>query len=699
MELKNFYAQDTEGNVQPGASCYLYHVGTETLVEGLVDSNDVPKSNPFFSDVYGLIQFKAPDGLYDFRIAAGSSDNRIRIQFIDALEAMVEINATKDIVIGAVDSAIDASTVATQQSIIATQAAADADSAASTVINRGLIKPIGQVDYNATNNIIKQLADGVEDQDAINLRGMRSFVAGEFVKYDKFTPTDGSMYFRTHLNKLRDTVSIKDFGAIGNGIADDSPSLRLAIANRVNNWAVVRIPAGVYKISSQIEIPARTVFLLDAGAILKHAASDEMLFINGQAGNSNYASGYDGNGDIYIIGRGARIDIDATTGYKGFARFAHGRNIVCQGIEVYGGYRAHNIEINSCNGVLIDQCKFIEHRSPEGETNFEAIQIDHAVSGGLPEFGSYDLTPCRNVKVTNCYFKNVFTPFGSHSNPDLATGLHTNIHFLDNVIEGYRGQAIRLQGMRNSSFQRNDWKGAGSTARGPVIWSCQRFLAHSNVLDMATCTGLVFTIGDSAVDYFSENVDIIGNTIKNAENNPIYFTNCTNGKAVGNIMESCAKPIYLNVAFGIDVIGNEYKSGSPLYLVQIAGTSSGNSLSKNKGTYTTSRYSTDNYLTEIDGETMLAAGTFGASAAITLRGPINNYRALVVGCGSVSGGTFTTQYLRGYTSVGFELGKSYRILTASGVIVATVDTETQITLTSITGAESLRFIYGIERRV
>lgn len=86
MELKNFFVLDDQGNTLPGATCYLYERGNETLVTGLQGSNGLPLNNPFASDDQGLVQFAAPDGLYDLRVVMGKRDNRIRLQFNDVAE-------------------------------------------------------------------------------------------------------------------------------------------------------------------------------------------------------------------------------------------------------------------------------------------------------------------------------------------------------------------------------------------------------------------------------------------------------------------------------------------------------------------------------------------------------------------------------------------------------------------------------------
>ncbi len=86
MELKNFFALDEEGHTLPDATCYLYERGTETLAKVLEGANGLPLNNPFTSDQQGLVQFAAPNGLYDIRVVKGNRDNRIRLQFNDVME-------------------------------------------------------------------------------------------------------------------------------------------------------------------------------------------------------------------------------------------------------------------------------------------------------------------------------------------------------------------------------------------------------------------------------------------------------------------------------------------------------------------------------------------------------------------------------------------------------------------------------------
>lgn len=86
LELKNFFVQDDKGNVLSAATCYLYERGTESLVKVLQGANGLALDNPFVSDQQGLVQFAAPNGLYDLRVVKGSRDYRLRMQCNDVME-------------------------------------------------------------------------------------------------------------------------------------------------------------------------------------------------------------------------------------------------------------------------------------------------------------------------------------------------------------------------------------------------------------------------------------------------------------------------------------------------------------------------------------------------------------------------------------------------------------------------------------
>jgi hypothetical protein len=88
--------------------------------------------------------------------------------------------------------------------------------------------------YDAKQYRIANLADPINQQDAVNNRTMVSYVekmiAGVIGGFGWFIQAGVGAIYRTFQDKMRDAVSPKDFGAVGDGVADDSAAVVLADA-------------------------------------------------------------------------------------------------------------------------------------------------------------------------------------------------------------------------------------------------------------------------------------------------------------------------------------------------------------------------------------------------------------------------------------------------------------------------------------
>jgi hypothetical protein len=101
---------------------------------------------------------------------------------------------------------------------------------------------------------------------------------------------------RTIYQKLSDTVSVKDFGAIGDGSTDDTAAINAALA--ANN--AVYFPAGTYLVSGNINIESKSLYgvptnstSVNAVSIIKLSGSNtnSSLFINGGSITTPWGSG------------------------------------------------------------------------------------------------------------------------------------------------------------------------------------------------------------------------------------------------------------------------------------------------------------------------------------------------------------------------------------------------------------------------
>lgn len=65
---------------------------------------------------------------------------------------------------------------------------------------------------------------------------------------------------RTYLSRGADRVSVKDFGAVGDGVTDDTAAINSAISN-LSSGAVLYFPAGTYKCTSDITVNIANITL------------------------------------------------------------------------------------------------------------------------------------------------------------------------------------------------------------------------------------------------------------------------------------------------------------------------------------------------------------------------------------------------------------------------------------------------------
>jgi parallel beta-helix repeat protein len=111
---------------------------------------------------------------------------------------------------------------------------------------------------------------------------------------------------RTVQARLRDIVSVKDFGAVGDGVTDDTVAIQAALDASVSGGSVV-IPPGTYLHSSRLIVKNGTRAVIGTGGILKAAnANCGILLAGRQSGQPTNVSVIDVNG-LNIDGGGFAI--------------------------------------------------------------------------------------------------------------------------------------------------------------------------------------------------------------------------------------------------------------------------------------------------------------------------------------------------------------------------------------------------------
>ena len=146
---------------------------------------------------------------------------------------------------------------------------------------RALMKPsLLAKYYDAKQNKISNLADPSLEQDAVNNRSMRNYVdaaiAGVVGGFGWFIQYGSGAIYRTFQDKMRDTVSITDFGLKGDYKTDNLTQWQALLASGKKTFFV---PDGVYRFSDGIEIPGDFRFIGNGSPVLGFGTDDDKFFL------------------------------------------------------------------------------------------------------------------------------------------------------------------------------------------------------------------------------------------------------------------------------------------------------------------------------------------------------------------------------------------------------------------------------------
>lgn len=347
-----------------------------------------------------------------------------------------------------------------------------------------------------------------------------------------FTQTGSGAVTRTIASKLKESFSVKDFGAVGDGVADDTAAIQAAVnAAGAAGGGTVYFPAGTYLVSSTILITSHSTYLRGDGMwntiITRNSSSfsDTIVF----KGNGSSRLLYVGIKDIGIrttglMSSGAHLRMDGLLWFEvnnvfcenGFHNFLFQTvqsglisNTYVLGNNLYGG-----------SGVGRSYMKFTSSADPynvnwSGDLfvdnfNWRANTAAQVYSYGL-HIDSADGIWFQNGHIGNCADANILIEAVSSSLP-------LNLVYFSNVMsdEGLahscliRGsQAIDFSSIRFASCE---FKSGGNPAfcpYGVVIadgctveelqfsnclfqeFGAQGFLHQSEVSGVVTLTGCI----------------------------------------------------------------------------------------------------------------------------------------------------------------------------------------------------------------
>jgi hypothetical protein len=278
---------DNSGNVLTGGKIYTYAAGTTTNQPTYTTSaGNVPHSNPIILDASG-------------RVPSGGE-----IWLTDGLSYKFILRDANDVLIATYDNVtgINSNFIAfTNQQEIQTA------TAGQTVFN------FTTMSYQPATNSLSVFVDGVNqygpgaqyayvETDSDTVTFVNGLHVGAEVKFTtsqlnsnasqsdafqvSYTPPFTGSVGTNVGNKLAQTVSVKDFGAVGDGVADDTAAIQAARDYMVAQTTPVTIifPAGIYKYSVSPNWANYDVSIQAEGMVrLRYTGTDNAVIIDGGA--------------------------------------------------------------------------------------------------------------------------------------------------------------------------------------------------------------------------------------------------------------------------------------------------------------------------------------------------------------------------------------------------------------------------------
>jgi parallel beta-helix repeat protein len=279
-----------------------------------------------------------------------------------------------------------------------------------------------------------------------------------------YTPAGTGNVPTTVEAKLRESVSVKDFGAVGDGVTDDTAAIQAAL----NSGASVFLPSGTYNISSALTISTNGQEFIGQGkgkSIIKQTATNKNGIII--TGNNVY------------VGHLQVRDIVRSSGSAEFSGVVWG----------------------AVDGTVIENVK-VDTSDDSG------IRCGYDLVGGV-------VVPSTNSKILNCEITNVVGQLGA-----LGGGFGIEIigafdcTCLGNDIEGVALHGIRISGSSRCMIANNqidNWAELGggegvhvSGGFSPLIPSLQNVVT-GNILTLAsniasTSDRIGVYLADDAID-------------------------------------------------------------------------------------------------------------------------------------------------------------------------------------------------------
>lgn len=332
----------------------------------------------------------------------------------------------------------------------------------------------------------------------------------------------------TVANKLSQIISVKDFGATGDGLTDDTAALQSA-ASAVPSYATLFFPAGTYLVSGQVTFTTSNIAVVGQKAkIVQTGANIKTLyFVN--------CTDVEVSG-LHIYGKGASDFNGGNTsaGINGAALWFD----TCTNLNVHDNF------IENCAGGHIrsrydgSYSRFTNNRIVGIGTAGGIVKGDNDVDVAI-DIREAGTTRSKNVVISNNVISNTcFGIFVSHGD---------NITITNNVVRDIPGQhGIYNTECNNTVIASNAFTNIALIAiKAQQIQSnnatFKNFVVSNNAINNAS-SGIAFELlsGVSATLSYTDGVTISGNTLTSlTDEYGLSLDGCRQLSVTGNVITRC----------------------------------------------------------------------------------------------------------------------------------------------------------------
>ena len=373
-----------------------------------------------------------------------------------------------------------------------------------------------ETNNNVANAVAGQIPDGtitsnkIADDTIVNADV--NSAAGILASKLSFTQSGTGATARTVDSKLKDVVSVKDFGAVGDGVTNDIAAIQLAMAAAAGK--TLYFPSGTYLInvpslSSIGVIPANTTFFGDGKA----------SFLDIRATDTNYLNAFNASNDNVVF-ENLKIKLTLLAGGQG-ALFAFGG-------ATSAGFRLSNCELlssssaaNSTHFSYIINCA--TGSSSKTELLIENCFI-HNWHFPLLKTNTSTSTQRRWKIVDNYFYDNGI----NHWAPNSPSGIHDDVliqgNSFGNLYSTDTGLChfVGLAAVTNCRITGNTMVGVTAGEAIHLEEGCRNIVIDGNTIEVGELTNQIL-YGDGirllpnnvgGATTYPSNVTITGNTIK-----------------------------------------------------------------------------------------------------------------------------------------------------------------------------------------